>query len=434
MKTNENFLPNKEDEKKEASFNGVALRVIAGIITVLVFIVILIVSSYFGIFSWMAIKVRTLTGLDMWLVKGVTFVLMAIFFGTPLSGFVLSFFLPVKNKKQKRFTFLIILAVLCFTAFFTSKNVYFDPATGNPRMYYSIGVDGKYKLFESDGFDPQTGDTLKPVTREIIMKMNEIEAEKNEVHLDSSASNHVAAEVTSTSSNGIPTVTPEETQVQTRVAHVPGKVYDCNDNVVQPTPKESAKTADTPTMERSEKVQKEEDLKKKKEATKKNTPTCGFIVSFMDNSNLGELDYTPLRCEDYESQTEADNCEVVFINDSKGTFKFYNTKRTLLFIVPPQKQTTVTMHINYHYFRASDQENLLPFRLPRRDKFFVRFSDNENAAVGKIFLHSNAGGRNSGARIVGQEEIMTPDNNRTQPSRSGGSGVLGSDGGSYTTN
>lgn len=44
---------------------------------------------------------------------------------------------------------------------------FFDQRTGDPALWYSQDSSGNLKLFDLMGFDPQTGDELQPVTREI---------------------------------------------------------------------------------------------------------------------------------------------------------------------------------------------------------------------------------------------------------------------------
>lgn len=42
---------------------------------------------------------------------------------------------------------------------------YFDPATGDPAVWYSKGAGGQIRLFDRKGFDPATGVALKPITQ-----------------------------------------------------------------------------------------------------------------------------------------------------------------------------------------------------------------------------------------------------------------------------
>ena len=46
--------------------------------------------------------------------------------------------------------------------------VFFDPRTGEPRAWYWTSSNGRYEFYDSQGFQPQTGDRLQIVTREII--------------------------------------------------------------------------------------------------------------------------------------------------------------------------------------------------------------------------------------------------------------------------
>jgi len=47
---------------------------------------------------------------------------------------------------------------------------YFDPLTGEAVVWYSLRSDGSIHLFSLPGFDPTIGETLKPITKEIIAK------------------------------------------------------------------------------------------------------------------------------------------------------------------------------------------------------------------------------------------------------------------------
>ena len=46
--------------------------------------------------------------------------------------------------------------------------VFFDPRTGEPHAWYWISANGRYEFYDSQGFQPQTGDKLQIVSREII--------------------------------------------------------------------------------------------------------------------------------------------------------------------------------------------------------------------------------------------------------------------------
>jgi hypothetical protein len=48
------------------------------------------------------------------------------------------------------------------------KLTFFEPTTGRPLIWYSKAADGSVLLFEAEGFDPQTGTLLLPVTSEVV--------------------------------------------------------------------------------------------------------------------------------------------------------------------------------------------------------------------------------------------------------------------------
>jgi TPR repeat protein len=45
---------------------------------------------------------------------------------------------------------------------------FFDPATGNPQLWYWRSVNGEYEFFDCEGFHPRNGEALKPFNRDIL--------------------------------------------------------------------------------------------------------------------------------------------------------------------------------------------------------------------------------------------------------------------------
>lgn len=145
------------------------MKAIMAFVIVLIFLILAQIGMFVGIFSWLEGVVRISTGLDAMLAKAIAFLLLAFLFGTPLGGFAWSFLpFPQKKKKQKRFIFLSVLAVFFCGAYFSSRNVYFDPETGEALKYYAVDANGEYRFFSSEGYDPVTGEELRPVDGRII--------------------------------------------------------------------------------------------------------------------------------------------------------------------------------------------------------------------------------------------------------------------------
>lgn len=57
---------------------------------------------------------------------------------------------------------------------------YFNSATGDPAVWYYETPDGTIELFDHPGFHPQSGQALKPITREVAAKYEKQEAKRQE--------------------------------------------------------------------------------------------------------------------------------------------------------------------------------------------------------------------------------------------------------------
>lgn len=144
------------------------------LIVVLLVFVGLYVYFFFELFSMTQGWLFNTIGLEGDLAKSFTALILAIITYFSASKLVIAFLpLPQKNKNRNRAILFLILAVIFFISYLVSPNVYFDKETGKPIKYYSIDPNGDYKFFSFEGFDPQTGDSLKPVTKEIIAKSKE---------------------------------------------------------------------------------------------------------------------------------------------------------------------------------------------------------------------------------------------------------------------
>jgi TPR repeat protein len=59
----------------------------------------------------------------------------------------------------------------------------FDPLTGEPRVWYWRGDDGKYEFYDNDGYHPRTGERLISLTKDAAVKIVR-EAEEREKQLE----------------------------------------------------------------------------------------------------------------------------------------------------------------------------------------------------------------------------------------------------------
>lgn len=165
-----------ENPKKNNDFDYSKLlkNALIALVAIIIFLILIATGQIIfllQVFGWLENMVTTITGLDVMLSKGISALLMAIILILPIGGFILSFFpVPQKNKKIKRFSVLAVFGALCIASFFASQNVFFDRETGEPLKYYSYSLNGGYNFFSSGGYDPLTGDSLRPINREVITK------------------------------------------------------------------------------------------------------------------------------------------------------------------------------------------------------------------------------------------------------------------------
>lgn len=154
-------------------FKKIIKTIIAAIIILTIFLLLIFTGQiifFFQIFGWLQHQVRNFTGADMLVANGIAALLVAIISVIPFWAFLKSFLpLPQEHKKLYRITSLVFLAMIFFSLYFSSQNVFFNPDTGEPLKYYSIAPDGKYKFYSSGGYDAVTGDTLKKVAKDIIL-------------------------------------------------------------------------------------------------------------------------------------------------------------------------------------------------------------------------------------------------------------------------
>lgn len=57
-----------------------------------------------------------------------------------------------------------------------SNPVFFDPNLGTAKIFYSRNLDNSVQLFDGEGFDPDNGAALQPVTPEIVKEWKKIKA------------------------------------------------------------------------------------------------------------------------------------------------------------------------------------------------------------------------------------------------------------------
>ena len=150
-------------------------KILATTGVVIILIILLTAGNvlfFWDIFGWVKNVIGDTTGWNESITKGLAALVLACLIILPTGKMFLSATpIPFKYKAAYRVSiFLLIAGFYCFV-YFTSKDVYFDPRTGLAKQYYSERPDGTYYTNSKPGFDPITGDRLKPVTKQVALKM-----------------------------------------------------------------------------------------------------------------------------------------------------------------------------------------------------------------------------------------------------------------------
>ncbi len=119
-------------------------------------------------FVWISNSIRSSTGLDRGLANPLAVFLTVVFY---LSIPSLVVFLLTRQRTREAFLLLGVgLPLILLLMHVLGRDVYFDPSTGAPLKYYHVDHLGKIDVASQDGFDPKTGDRLRPVTRDTVLK------------------------------------------------------------------------------------------------------------------------------------------------------------------------------------------------------------------------------------------------------------------------
>lgn len=122
-------------------------------------------------FVWIFNVIRSSTGLDRGLAYPLAVFCTVVFY---LSIPSIVVFLLTRQRLREGFLILGVgLPLLLLLLYVLGRGVYFDPLTGAPVKYYHIDRTGNIEIASQDGFDPKTGDRLRPVTRDIALKYEE---------------------------------------------------------------------------------------------------------------------------------------------------------------------------------------------------------------------------------------------------------------------
>jgi len=158
-----------QTQAKKRSYVAIGLLILGMLLCVMTIVGAVKFGTIFFLFPiwrWMAHKMTDATGMDIWLTRGISALLVI-----PFVYIVSLVFSWNKNKRHAGIAILAATTVLvCFGMFHISKDIYFSFKTGEAKKYYIITPQGEYKFNSSPGYDPLWGKKYEKVTREVIEK------------------------------------------------------------------------------------------------------------------------------------------------------------------------------------------------------------------------------------------------------------------------
>lgn len=390
MKELDGFLQNLEKNGTLTKWGEKIAKAVVAVLIVIVLIILAQIGMFIGIFNWLEGIVRTTTGLDAILAKAVAFLLLALLFSTPLSGFIWSFLpIPGKNKKRNRLISLSVLSILFFGSYFLSRDVYFNPETGEPVKYYSITSNGEYKFFSSDGYDPITGDKLKPVSSEMIREMEGANKAAFKKKLDEAAKKNEADRAIREAQRLDSIRIIEYSQLKESEAAQARLLQKQKDEETLAETNRLKEELKRDSVELERKTQAEETARKiaeekrlADEIAKENMAKkilAGYRIALNGNSGpsgLGKL-FIPFVMQ-AGSGWQGFTCQVSFENNSSFTFDLYNFEKVRLFEIPPGEKTALPIESGPYYLKARELKEMLPFNLfEKRPSLNVQLYDRQ---------------------------------------------------------
>jgi len=129
-------------------------------------------STFFfkRMYNYIVYQVVNVSGLSIWLVRGVVLLLMIPLYWALMEVSNLNIFLFKRRRAKKKLAKILILiytGVFFLAMFFFSKDTYFGHTTGEVLKWYADTPEG-IKFYDTPGVDPVYGIKLKPVTPEVI--------------------------------------------------------------------------------------------------------------------------------------------------------------------------------------------------------------------------------------------------------------------------
>jgi hypothetical protein len=389
------------------------MRKIVKVVLVVVIFLTISVALITGLnllFFWSAFDwfqgLIVIAGVNPLLAKSIASLLLAIVVMLPLGKMTLSLTpIPQKNKRLYRALIFVFIGIFFVFTYFGNRNIFFDPHKGVPLKYYSE-VNGKIKIFSAPGFDPETGDSLLPVTKEVILTSKGIQLKKEVTPANRSQSavqiptawNRPATAATSAHPVAkvkmeTDSVVKKEIASQIDVAKS-SRVGDQKTTLATPKQKDSVYQNNTmPRPPRQPKTLREiltgkidAEISSQESKEEEYAGPVGYSISVVDNPELENLGNIFQDGDHYHYSHRFSSCRTELDNLSRGRFEFYDENKSLLVRIPAKKKMVLVLEPGYYYFKTEESFKFIPLHLPDRAKFNLKISEVRDMPTGEILI------------------------------------------------
>lgn len=362
---------------------------------------------FWSIFDWFQ-GLIVIAGVNPLAAKAIASLLLAIVVMLPLGKMALSFTpIPQKNKRLYRALIFVLIGVFFICTTLGTRNAFFDSRKGEPLKYYSE-TNGKIKIFSAPGFDPETGDSLLPVTKEVVLRSKGIQLKKEIKLADrpkstaqipttrsypiaAAASNNITARV-KTATDSV--VKKEITSQIDTVKSSHSRISALKTTMEESKPEDSVYQNNTiPRPPRQLRTLKEILSGKIDEETSGQEPKeeeyagpVGYSISIVDNPELENLGNIFQDGNHYHYSHRFSSCRTELDNLSRGRFEFYDENKSLLVKVPAKKKMVLVLEPGYYYFKTEESFKFIPLHLPDRAKFNIKISEVRDMPAGEILI------------------------------------------------
>lgn len=397
-------------------FRTKMLKIIFVIIIVIIIFVILITGGnvlwFRTIMNWIVVRVHVITGWDIELSRAIAALITGLVLIIPLWKLIWSvspFPMDSKDNKGKkvwyrsknfyRLSLFVGISIIFLFSYLGSKDVYFNPLTGEGEKYVSIRPNGEAYISNSSGYDPVTGVKLVKITNDLSLKINGIVDENKSDYFDRETgeariyySLRPYGQYFTSLKPGYDPMTGDKLQkitkdvalkidqmmnqtqpvheayiVESKPEFLPNRIDTKVENSPRPSSKMNSESIPSDIVEQISKSTREStaELLKSQKQSKNLAPAINTSKKESGNKINTIYDARDIRCI------------VNFSNNSPNSIIIFNDHGKELFTVHPSKKGVARLQPGDYFFVKNGSTNRTVFHVENKQNVYIEFSDND---------------------------------------------------------